>query len=580
MTLTIWGIRMTTGFIDQPFPLADRVFRQCARRAAQGGSRLAPLAAELRLASERLHQPMRVAIVGQIKRGKSTLVNALLGKEIAATGQLELTFTVSEFRYGPDCAVWVHYKDDTSEGPLPPETLDRLTVRDPAMLGKLRSIRMVEYSMPNEMLKDFRLVDTPGLGSVYRSDAQNSLDLLNMSSAEFAAEFPDDEEEAAAQALAAMGRTGQEMHADSARQVASADAIVYLFSRGIHQADYDTVIRFLGSAAADVTPTRAFGVLSRCDENYWPPDRDLPGSPDLVTYDPMAAAAKITGRYLATSGIDSLFYTVLPVAGLLGIGARLLTAEEFSWLEDLSKADARLLARRLSDTARFTSAPDIRDVTLPQPLRGQLIARLGAWGIHLACCCLRAQLGEEQTRHRLAEASGVPRIRDVIVRHFGNHASAIKLDHGICDVVAEIDRRRQELRLSRCAEPPALTDIANRIARLQQDEHAAAELAALASYYRDDLDLDGTRQRELLAVTGAFGTSWAARLGLPEGTQLSELAAAAERLAGQWSERASDLMLDRPTRSVARTIGEAFDILWAEVKAKTNKESGAGGRPA
>jgi hypothetical protein len=564
---------------DRPHPQAA-VFRQCARRAAQGGSRLAPLAAELRLAADRLREPMRVAVVGQIKRGKSTLVNALLGEEIAATGQLELTFTVSEFRHGPSHALWVHFKDGRVEGPLAPGTLDQWTVRDPAVLDKLRSIRVVEYALPNDMLSDFRLVDTPGLGSVYRADAQNSLDLLDMSAAEFAAEFDDEEAVAATQTLTAMDRTAHDLHAESARQVAAADAVVYLFSRGIHQADYNTVSGFLGSATADVTPTRAFGVLSRCDQNYWPPDRDLPGCPDLVTYDPMAAAAKITDRYLATSGIDSLFYTVLPVAGLLGIGARLLTGADFGRLEDLSRTDARLLARRLSDTARFSGAADIHGVALPQPERARLIARLGAWGIHRACCYLRAQLGEADIRSKLVEDSGVPRIRDVIVRHFGGHAASIKLDRGIRDVTAKIGRCRQEFQLSRSPEPPALADIASRFARLAQHEHAVVELAALTSFYRDDLDLDDTRKRELLAVTGEFGTSWAARLGLPEDASPVELATTAERLAGQWSTRAGDVMLDRPTRSVARAIGAAYDILWDEVKNKIDKEPGPEGRTA
>ena len=82
-----------------PFSLAGRVFQESAILAAEGGSPLRPIANQLILASERLGQPMRLAVVGQIKRGKSTLVNALLGEDIAATGQLELTFTVSEFRH-------------------------------------------------------------------------------------------------------------------------------------------------------------------------------------------------------------------------------------------------------------------------------------------------------------------------------------------------------------------------------------------------------------------------------------------------------------------------------------------------
>ena len=43
------------------------------------------LAGSLRQHLERLDAPLRVAIAGKIKAGKSTLLNALLGEEIAPT---------------------------------------------------------------------------------------------------------------------------------------------------------------------------------------------------------------------------------------------------------------------------------------------------------------------------------------------------------------------------------------------------------------------------------------------------------------------------------------------------------------
>jgi hypothetical protein len=564
---------VTEGDADgQPsFLEADRVFRECARRAARAGSRMAPVARQLRLAAERLRQPMRLAVVGQIKRGKSTLVNALLGEHVAATGQLELTFTVSEFRHADDRAIYVHYKDGTIEGPLPPELLDSLTVRNPAAMEKLQKIRKVEFAMPNELLRAFRLVDTPGLGSVHQADAQNSLDYLGMSTAEFATEFADEQERATMRrTLAAMHRTAADLHADSAQQVAEADAVVYLFSRGMHASDYQTVARFLGPAARSVTPLRAFGVLSRCDQNYWPPDRDLPGSPDPAGYDPMAAAARIADRYLAEPGIGTLFYTVLPVAGLVGAGAQLLTPAEFGWLGELCRTEPRVLVRSLRDVARFAAADELPGILLPTPIRAELIARLGGWGTHLACCYLRDHLGEDEVRQRLVDASGVTRLRDLISRHYGNRASVIKLDHGIRDVTAEIGRRRLAIQLANGHAPPALDDIAARIERLRQSEHGAAELIALAAYYQGGLRLSEQEVRELLAVTGEYGTSWAARLGLPGQTRAAELEAAARRLAATWADRERDPALDRATRPAVRAVRRSFDRIWHQVTEARN----------
>ncbi|MDE7044303.1 MAG: dynamin family protein, partial [Acetatifactor sp.] len=48
----------------------------------------------------RLEVPLRVAVVGGIKVGKSTFMNALMGADILCTGVLETTYTVCWFRYG------------------------------------------------------------------------------------------------------------------------------------------------------------------------------------------------------------------------------------------------------------------------------------------------------------------------------------------------------------------------------------------------------------------------------------------------------------------------------------------------
>src|SRR5256885_2952363 len=48
----------------------------------------------------RLSEPLRVAIAGRLKSGKSTLVNALIGRRVAPTEVGEGTRIVTQFRYG------------------------------------------------------------------------------------------------------------------------------------------------------------------------------------------------------------------------------------------------------------------------------------------------------------------------------------------------------------------------------------------------------------------------------------------------------------------------------------------------
>jgi len=113
------------------------------------------------------------------------------------------------------------------------------------MLGQLQQIRKVEYALPNEMLRTFRLIDTPGLGSVHLVDAENSMDYLGISA------FTSPAERAATrETLTAMGRTGADIHNESIHEVAEADAALYLFTRGMHERDLAAVAEFLGPRGA------------------------------------------------------------------------------------------------------------------------------------------------------------------------------------------------------------------------------------------------------------------------------------------------------------------------------------------
>lgn len=64
---------------------------------------------------KKLKEPMQLAIIGKISSSKSTLVNAILGKEeIMATGQKEVTYNVGWLKYGkPNSDIIIHHKDGT-----------------------------------------------------------------------------------------------------------------------------------------------------------------------------------------------------------------------------------------------------------------------------------------------------------------------------------------------------------------------------------------------------------------------------------------------------------------------------------
>src|ERR1700712_2724823 len=65
---------------------------------------------ELTRIESRLNQPMRIALAGTLKAGKSTLVNALVGEDIAPTDATEATRIVTWFRNGATPKVTAHHR--------------------------------------------------------------------------------------------------------------------------------------------------------------------------------------------------------------------------------------------------------------------------------------------------------------------------------------------------------------------------------------------------------------------------------------------------------------------------------------
>jgi ABC-type uncharacterized transport system ATPase component len=59
-----------------------------------------------------------IAVLGEFKRGKSTLVNALLGTELLPTGALPLTAVATELSHGTTGATIVYLDGHSEEVPL------------------------------------------------------------------------------------------------------------------------------------------------------------------------------------------------------------------------------------------------------------------------------------------------------------------------------------------------------------------------------------------------------------------------------------------------------------------------------
>jgi len=111
-----------------------------------------------------------VAVVGEFKRGKSTLVNALLGDEVVPSGVLPLTAVATDVRYGEPAAV-VELRDGTQRTIEPTRVAEFVT--ETANPGNELGVERVEVRGRWPLLEPgVVLVDTPGIGSVYRHNTE------------------------------------------------------------------------------------------------------------------------------------------------------------------------------------------------------------------------------------------------------------------------------------------------------------------------------------------------------------------------------------------------------------------------
>jgi Dynamin family len=120
---------------------------------------------------------LRVLVAGEAKRGKSTLVNALLGRDVLPSGVTPLTAVTTTVRYGDDERVEVRFLDGHDEK-HPLTVLDDL-VTERGNPGNRRGIASVTAYLAAPVLAGgVELADTPGAGSVFERDTDAAHDAL------------------------------------------------------------------------------------------------------------------------------------------------------------------------------------------------------------------------------------------------------------------------------------------------------------------------------------------------------------------------------------------------------------------
>ncbi|MEX2627594.1 MAG: dynamin family protein [Ilumatobacteraceae bacterium] len=468
-----------------------------ARRIADGH----PLTAGIDAAAERLAGPLRVAVAGRAKAGKSTLVNAMVGELIAPTDARECTRIVTWYADGVTYRVDGHLADgtvrqlrfDRDDRALRVD-LDGLSVED---VGQLR------VTWPSARLREISLVDTPGFDSM-------------------------DE--------AVSGRT-ERFLAPGEDRPAPTDAVLYLL-RHVHAADVRFLEAFHDDDLGAANPVNAVGVLSRADEI------------GVGRSDALDSAARIAARWRTDRRMGALVQTVVPVAGLLAEAAVTLRQAEFADLAAVTSNPGSVVDELLVSVDRFGRSSV--DVGVPPERRQALLERLGLFGCRTAIDALRTgratvagELSDE-----LLRASGFPALRHELTTRFGHRAGLLKARNAILTVRHVADQ---------------LDDRAlhGEVERVLAGAHEFAEMRVLNAIRRGELELDEKRLASARRLLGEDGLGIAERSGAGADAPPESIRDALVDELDRWQREVEHPLADPARRTAASTIVRTCEGLLA-----------------
>ena len=466
-----------------------------------------PGADALTTARARLDGPIRVAIAGKVKAGKSTLLNALVGERLAPTDTGECTKIVTWYHDGHTYQVMLYPRDGSApvqvrfhrdDGAIEVD----LDGRDPVDVDRL------DVTWPSSGLRQITLVDTPGVDTLSEGVGERAFDFLD----------PKDTE-------------------------TPADAVLYLMKH-IHTSDLRLLEAFHDEAVSQPNPVNAIAVLSRADE--------IGGG----RVDAMASAQRIANRYGRDSRLRRLVQVVLPVAGLLAETGETLTEREYRWLEELTTVPRKEMDTFLLSADGFIEARPETPLTSIE--REQLLGRFGIFGIRQAMALLRAKkvTSSVEMARELTKRSGLIELQTILTTLFVDRAAVLKTRSALLTV----ERLCEENPTN-----PRSTELLLDIEQVMASAHPFTELATMAAIRTGRIVAKDDDLFDLEQTLGSSGTAAWQRLGLTADATTEQLRACAFESIGRWQRLAESPLTSHDLSQAARVGIRSLEEIVAEL---------------
>jgi hypothetical protein len=362
-------------------------------------------------------QPFNLAVVGRMKAGKSTLINGLIGRDLAISGVEEATATLNWICHGTrekQDHFDVHWRDGRIE-PYPIGDLTLWTGKSPEVLDKVRRTRFLKLYAEAPSLAGVQIVDTPGTGS-------------SVEEHEVVRDF-----------------LSPETISRSIEEGGKADAVLYVVGPVGREKDEEILQVFAEGRLANSGPYNSLAILHKWDA--------------LETDAPRARAQAKAARFL--DQLTDMVADVIAVSGPLSLTARSAPERFFSSLiSEIQKDRDDLDEALLSDTLWKTD-PERVDVYSQYKALSQGSMPWASFRLLVRLLHRESITDPAKARARCLEESGILDLEKALQDRFFSRQSIIKQCQVLTRAAAILDPALRKIddrdRGSQSSVPSAVT---------------------------------------------------------------------------------------------------------------------------
>lgn len=361
-------------------------------------------------------QPCVLAIAGRVKAGKSSFLNAILGKDLAKVGTTETTATINVFRKGtpsdPEKPVLVIWKNG-HQNYESQAFLDSLQGSDAATLKKAEGISRLEYLLTDPIFDEVTLVDTPGTdanvgedGNAHQKVTEEFFNLRKQHSVE------------------------------TKEQTDNADAVIYLIGPVANASMQVFMQEFRAATSGGSSAMNAIGVMAKVDF-----------SSDIIQQKEELASS-------IAQKMQHELNTVVPVsAGVWRALDELRKNNKLEWMQQQLKSlpeegfkylmkseqyyfsTSNVFTRLFQTTKIPPISPDDR-----KALKGEI-----PWRVFVVISEHLYQYSMDKAVSRLTELAGINRVMEIIQKHFfkrGKLLRCYRISNDLRSILSDMERNQ------------------------------------------------------------------------------------------------------------------------------------------